>query len=382
MNKTLVYLDNAATTYPKPQGVLNAVQRSFTVFGANAGRGGYKMALDTSNMIYDAREAVAGLFGLKDPLSVAFLQNCTLAINTVIKGVAKQNDHFLISSFEHNAVLRPLYAMKNKGLISYDVFNVNIKNPGKTVLDIKEKIKPETKAIVCTAASNVFGVKLPVEEIGKLAKENGLLLIIDGAQGFGCFEMTAERTNADFLCFSGHKGLYAPMGIGGFIKNSNVFLDTLAEGGTGSNSESPKQPETFPERFESGTLNISGISGVAEGVSFLKKRKEKKEYELCDYLYKELSKNKDVILYTENFSKEGNTPVISFNIDGLDSETSANMFSYYNIATRGGLHCAPLAHKYMNTIDRGTVRVSLSAFTTAYDIERFLKTLKVIIKEK
>ena len=374
----MIYLDNSATTFPKPYSVINTVNECMRYYSANPGRSGHKLSMKTAQKVYDCRVAVCKLFNVDNESKVVFTSGCTHSLNIVIKGVLKSGDHCIISSFEHNSVLRPLEKLKQQG-ITYSVAQVNPYNDDETVENFYKCIRDNTKLIVCTHASNVFGFCLPVERICKLAHKHKIQFCLDAAQTAGLLNIDAKNSKFDFICCPGHKGLYGPMGVGILIINSEVIPDTLIEGGTGSDSLSPNQPEFIPDRFESGTLNIPGICALKSGIEFVQAKGieniNKHEMNLIKQIFNSFSMNKSISIY--NDYKMKSVPVLSFVYNGLDSEKTATILSdRFNIATRAGLHCSPLAHKSMGTLNTGTVRISPSIFTTDKDIYYFLKVIK------
>lgn len=374
----MIYLDNSATTNPKPKSVVTASNLAMINNSFNSGRGGYRQSVDTAGRIYTVREKLGDFLNF-EPQNICFTQNCTYALNTAIKGSAKKGDHIIISNLEHNAVARPVYKLALDGIITYDVADFSY-DRDECVNNFKELIKPNTSLIVCMHASNVFGCLFPIREIGKLAKENGIRFIVDGAQTVGVVEIDARRDNIDILCAPGHKGLYGPMGTGFMAVRGDVDIDTVIEGGTGSVSAEMAQPDFLPDRFESGTLNNSGIVALGSAVDFVNSKKVEKifnhELSLIKYIYRELSKNKKVILYTPPVSSQSSVPILSFNFADYSSEKTATLLAERGIAVRAGFHCAPLAHSAFETTDRGTVRISPSVFTTQRECEIFINYLK------
>ena len=374
----MIYLDNSATTNPKPQDVKNAVSRAMNYYSFNSGRGGYKESVNTSNMIFSCRESLSQMFGFS-PENIAFTQNCTTALNYAIKGIVKPGDHIIISNLEHNAVARPVNALFEKGIIEYDLAEFSF-DKEEIINNFKKLIKPNTKLIVCMHASNVFGCVFPIREIGKLAHDNGIIFVVDAAQSAGVLDIDAKRDNIDILCAPGHKGLYAPMGTGFITLGDNIKLDTIIEGGTGSESMNLAQPDNMPERLESGTLNNVGISGLLAGTRFVNAKGisniYKHENRLMQYVYKELSKNQNVTLYTPSFNDFLLAPILSFNYKDYPSEKTASLLAEKNIATRAGFHCSKLAHTAFGTQNRGTVRISPSVFTKYSECENFINILK------
>lgn len=378
----MIYLDNGATTFPKPQNVVRACDNALSYYSANPGRGGHSLAMKANELVYRSRVNIATFFGLDDPSRVVFTLNCTQALNTVIKGTVKQGDHILISSLEHNAVLRPVEKLKNNG-VSYTVVPIFERDNEKTLNSFRENIQPNTKLLVITSASNVFGIKLPVERICALCHQYNIITCVDAAQGAGLIPFDLSDSSIDFLCLSGHKGLYGPMGIGALLVNTDTLPDSLIEGGTGSNSAQTSQPEIIPDKFESGTQNLQGIVGMSAGIDFIRSKNPLRLYnhemKLIQTLYERLSDNNRVELYTEYPEIDYNVPVLSFNVKGIDSETVSEYLSArFQIATRAGLHCAPLAHKSKGTLEIGTVRAVPSAFTTINDINRLVYAIKNI----
>lgn len=373
----MIYFDNAATSGMKPQGVIKAVESALKNYSANPGRSGHFTAQKTAEKVYETREKVADFFGAKATDNVIFTMNCTHSINIVIKGILHRGDHIIISNLEHNAVLRPL----KKWGVSYDVVKVDFVDDGKTAEEFKSKIKTNTKMVLCTAASNVFGKMLPLKEIGKICKNRGILFAVDAAQGAGVMPINMKEMNIDFLCIAPHKGLYSPTGIGILITDKFI-PNTLIEGGTGTNSLELTQPMILPERLESGTLNIPAIFGVSAGIDFVKKTGLEKIYNhemmLTESLYKSLKNTDGITLYTPPPKRGEYAPVLSFNYGDLHSEKVGNILSEKGFAVRAGLHCAPLAHKAFGTQDRGAVRVSVSAFNTLQEVQEFQKVLKTI----
>ena len=375
----MIYFDNSATTFPKPLSVINAVNDSLRYYSANPGRSGHTMSLKTAEKIFECRSTVCKLFNLKDESKVVFTPGCTHALNIVIKGILKPGDHCVISNLEHNSVLRPLDKLKKQN-IAYSVAEVFENDDDKTVESFRKCINEHTKLVVCTHASNVFGIRLPVERICALCHNYGILFCLDAAQSAGVFDINIEKDNYDFVCCAGHKGLYGPMGVGILVINSDTIPDSLTEGGTGSESQNLSQPDFTPDKFESGTLNVSGICGLKKGIEVVLDKTPMMisniEMAHIRLLYSKLKTMQKIKLYTEMPTLEYYAPVLSFNVDGKSSEEVASFLNKHSIAVRAGLHCAPLAHKCKNTLDIGTVRVSPSIFTKESDINYLVKVLK------
>lgn len=373
----MIYLDNSATTNPKPVNVINAAGMGIRHFSFNSGRGGYRQSVMTSEKIFDVREKIADMISFPSE-NIAFTPNCTFALNMAIKGSVRQGDHVIISALEHNAVSRPVAALASKGIITYDIAPMS-SDREQIFNNFKMLIRKNTSLIICMQASNVFGYVFPVKELGSLCRQKGIRFIVDGAQGVGVIPISSND-NIDILCAPGHKGLYGPMGTGFMAVNENIELDTIIEGGTGSSSMNLSQPDFLPDRFESGTLNNSGIIGLGAGVDFVRSKGIGNIYnhELClvQMMYREMEKNDKVTLYTPYPEKDSYAPILSFNYADYPSEKTAQLLADRGIAVRAGLHCSPLAHKAFNTTDRGTVRISPSVFTKPYECEIFLNSLK------
>ena len=370
----MIYFDNAATSGKKPQSVIKAVERSLVYLSANPGRSGHSLSVRAAEEVYKARSIVADFFDASGPEAVAFTANCTESLNFVIKGYAKPSVTILTSDLEHNAVMRPL----NKCSAQYDTFSVSLFDDRETLKSFQEKIEKMPDLVVCTAASNVLGKKLPLTEIGKICKEKGILFTVDAAQAAGVENISMREMNIDYLCIAPHKGLYSPMGLGILIADKPI-PDTIIEGGTGTDSISFVQPENMPERFESGTVNLPAISGVTAGIDFVKKigpkNIELKEMAVLQRIYDSIRNNERVILYTPRPDSERYAPVLSFNIKGMNSLEVAAMLSKYGVAVRAGLHCAPTAHRKIGTEDIGTVRIAPSVFSTFEDADRFVSII-------
>lgn len=373
----MIYLDNGATSFPKPLSVRQNVDISLKKFSANPGRSGHSLSLRAAKEIFECRKRLKELFNVNSEEEIIFTENCTMALNTVIFGLLSEGDHVLISSMEHNSVTRPLESLKDKG-VTYSTFDYSY-DDNVTVDNVRNLIKPETKLVICTHASNVFGFRFPIERICALCHAYGILFCVDSAQSAGVFDIDVGTNQYDFVCMSGHKSLYGPMGTGVLILN-NRKLKPLLYGGTGTESVKKSQPEGLPEKFESGTQNMNGISGLKAGVDFVKNRGIKNiynhEYKLAKRLFNGLANNRKVITYNKSFDYGKVAPVVSFNIDGVYSEDLVAKLNKYGIMTRGGLHCSPLAHTTMNTIENGTVRVVPGAFNTINDINYLLNVIR------
>ena len=376
----MIYLDNAATSFHKPPAVINAVNYALKNYSANPGRSGHNASLAASVAVFNTREKLSRMFGCEGAENVVFTANNTYALNCIIKGVLHRGDHVITSDLEHNAVMRPLDKLQREGFITYSTA-VTDTDDDITLQNFKKLIKPETRLVVCTHASNVLGAVLPVEKIGRMCKEQGILFAVDAAQSAGVLDIDMQKMNIDFLCVAPHKGLYAPMGTGVLIARKPI-KNTIVEGGTGTASLSLVQPEIMPEQFESGTLNVPGICGISAGVDFVAKKTPlriyKHEFSLLDRLYNILSQNKKIIFYWGKPVLGKTAPVLSFNVAGMRSEQTAEFLNSKNIAVRAGYHCAPSAHKKVDSLDSGTVRVSFGAFNTKNDVDYLVNSLKFL----
>lgn len=373
----MIYLDNSATTFPKPDSVTAAVNRAIREFGANPGRGGHKLAIRASEEIFKTRVRAAEFFDA-DLEKIVFTSGCTESLNIVLAGVLHREDHVVVSCLEHNAVMRPLKNLEKIG-VTYTEAEVFPGDNDRTLDSFRHAINSKTRMIVCTHASNVWGIRLPIERIAALAHEYGLLFCVDAAQSAGLLPIKVRQTGIDYLCLAGHKGLYSIMGVGMLIINSNTVPEPLILGGTGSNSLLLEQPDELPDKLEAGTLNLPGIVGLNAGMSFISKRGQENifrhEFELMLRLHKQISNIPNVELYLPAPTPNYFVPLLSFTINGYDSETVAQLLDKNGIAVRAGLHCAPLAHRFMHTQDSGTVRISPSIFTTKTEIDILSRTI-------
>ncbi len=378
----MIYLDNSATTYPKPLSVYNAVLNSIKNYGANPGRSGHTMSRKSGEELDKCRKSIAKMFGVKNPSNVAITLNCTQALNMVIKGLLKPGAHVVTSCIEHNAVMRPLNKLEKDGIITYTTAEVYPGDNEKTLDSFRKAINSKTALIVCTHASNVWGIKLPVNRISALGKIYDIPVLIDGAQSGGLVPIDMEFLGADFLCLAGHKGLYGPMGTGILIANSAEKLDTIIEGGTGTDSMTLCQPKQMPQKFESGTPNMSGICGLRAGVEFVNSKGIENiaahESKLILYLYDKLKSINGVKLYMPRPDPEFFVPLLSFNIEGYISDEVGKILDRNGIEVRTGLQCAPSAHEFGGTSEIGVVRVSPSAFNSKSEIDKLIDVVRTI----
>lgn len=378
----MIYLDNAATTYPKPEQVYDSIMDCMKNYCANPGRAGHKMAMRAAREIYDARENIAKLFNIDNPMNIIFTNNATDSLNLAIKGVVKEGDHIITTSMEHNSVIRPIKSLEARG-ISNTIVNCD-KEGFLDVNDIKNAIKPNTKLIVTTHASNVVGTLVDIKAVGEIAKENNILYLVDASQTAGVYSIDVKDMNVDMIAAPGHKCLLGPQGTGILYIREGLSVDILKEGGTGSKSEDLFQPEIVPDRYESGTHNTPGIAGLNEGVKFILEKGiddiRLHEEELCQYMLDKLEEVPNIKIYGTKDSKK-RAAVIAINIGDMDSgEITFILDSEYDIATRSGIHCAPLAHKTLGTLEQGAVRFSLGYFNTKEEIDKAVEALKEISK--
>lgn len=372
----MVYLDNAATTYPKPRSVYAVWNHAMTAFGANPGRSGHALSLATSQAVFSSRSKCAEFFGA-EPENTVFTLNCTHALNIAIKGLSYPKAHFVISDIEHNAVIRPVHSLSKEGA-DYTLFETS-PDIEQTVWNAERAIRPETVALICTAAGNVTGQRLPVKELAALCRRKKICFIVDAAQGAGTLPLSLTD-GINIICAAGHKGLYGPMGTGLLLTDGKYPMKPLIEGGTGSASESLEQPEFLPDRFESGTINTPGAIALGAGVDFVKQRTAEKilshELMLCRSFCAALRKIPDITVYSDiDEEPEDYAPVVSFNIRGLPSSEAASALSSLGFYMRGGLHCAPLAHRKLGTLESGTVRFAPSVFTSPEEVSRLVWAL-------
>ena len=379
-----IYLDNASTTFPKAPNVASAMADYITNRGININRGSYALAYDVEDIIYTTRQRLHPLFNGHDPAHVIFTQNVTMSLNMVIKGLLKAGDHVLVSSMEHNAVMRPLTQLLDKG-ITFDTIPCD--STGSIQMDsIEPLIRPNTVALIINHASNVCGTIQPLESIGPICKAHNLQFIVDAAQTAGVIPIDVKACHIDALCFTGHKGLLGPQGIGGIILTKEMAqnLTPLIAGGTGSFSHLETMPTHMPDAFESGTLNLPGIIGLNEGLAYIESQGMENihNHELAlTQAFLEGLQSIDGINIVGKQNIQDRTAVVSITIDGMDPANIAyELESTYHIMTRVGLHCAPRAHQTLGTYPEGTVRFSFGYANTHKDVESALSALNTIVK--
>ena len=380
-----IYFDNSSTSLPKAPNVGRAMGEFIENGAFNINRGSYEGAYEAGSAVLDTREMLKDLFNAPDSKNVVFTPSVTYSLNYFIKGFLKPNDHVLVTSVEHNAVMRPLVQMKELGL-EFDVVPCD-EEGSITADDFRKYIKENTKAIITTHASNVCGTIIPIEEIGALCKEKGLVYAVDTAQTAGILNIDMQKANIDFLAFTGHKGLLGPQGIGGFISSDKLegLIYPIISGGTGSLSDSEEMPDFLPDRFESGTLNLPGIIGLHQALVYLKEagidNMINEKMEITKYF---LDKVKEIegAKVAGKKTVEGRLGVVSIDFEGFDNSiVSFYLSSKYKIMTRVGMHCAPRAHQTLNTFPQGTVRFSFSHFNTEEEVDICIDAIKTILDD-
>lgn len=380
----MIYLDNAATTFCKPETVYEAVNDCLRNYCANPGRSGHRLAVEASRAVYDTRRSIAELFGIDDPLNVIFTGNGTEALNLAIHGLLQPGEHAVCTSMEHNSVLRPLCAMKNQG-VGYTV----VETGPRGILDvhrIEQAIQSNTRLLAVSHASNLTGIVNPLEELGNLCRRHGILFLVDAAQSAGSFPIDVKQMGIDFLAAPGHKGLFGIHGTGFLYVRPGIHLREQRQGGTGSRSSSLEQPDFLPDRYESGTLNLPGIVSLGTGVEFIQKVGVDKildwERHLMAALLEGLLGLDGIYVYGDTDYRK-RLPVAVFNIMGYTSAEAADILDKeYDICVRPGLHCAPLAHRSLGTGPSGAVRMSLSYFTTKEEVGLALDACREMLQHR
>jgi cysteine desulfurase / selenocysteine lyase len=381
----VIYFDNAATSFPKPGGVVDAVVEYMTRVGGNPGRSGHSLSVEAGELVFSARESLAGVFGVASPMRVIFCSNATDALNLAIQGLLREGGHAVTTGMEHNSTIRPLRELEKRGGVSVTVIPCE-----GCVIDpaaMERSIRPGTKLAVINHASNAFGGVQPLREIGRLCRRKNIIMLADCAQTAGIVPINMDADCIDIIAFAGHKALYGPTGTGGLVLSDgfdHARLGPLKFGGTGSKSDSVYQPDFLPDVFESGTLNAAGISGLNAGVAHILSLEggvagiQSREQELVKYFIE--GAERKVRGFASCLPPERiGTGVVSFNIDGIEPSDVAWLLSdRYGIMSRSGLHCAPMAHQTMGTFPRGTVRFSFGIFTTRDEIDTAVDALAEI----
>ncbi len=378
MKKKPVYLDNAATSWPKPESVTRAIQTALTDIGANPGRGGYAQARAADRLLYDTRVLAARFFNAPDPARVIFTPGATFSLNMALRGLFKKGDHAIVMGRQHNAVIRPLHDRRLGVKVSRLAWNGSA-TLGKELARLQTK---KTRALIVNHAGNVDGFLYPLEQIGRAVKKRGLTLIVDAAQSAGNAIVDMQRQNIGILCVTGHKGLLGPTGTGLLLLNTGIELEPLISGGTGSFSDRGEMPAVYPDRLEAGSLNLAGIAGLGAGMRELVKlgleKSIAKKMRRTEQARTALSKIPGIRFYWSEKNKL-RIPLFSFTIDGLDPAEVGDLLDHrHNIACRVGLHCAPDAHREIGSFPEGTVRFAPGIYTTTAEVEHFIRAVREI----
>ena len=382
----MIYLDNAATSFPKPPEVIEETARCMREYCGNPGRGSHKLALAAAEKIYDCRAALCDLFNADAPEKVVFCQNATHALNIAILSLARKGAHFICSDMEHNSVRRPLEYLARECGCSYSVFNSFVRDPErnaqKICSSISSLLRPETVAVISTSCPNVCSARMPLDEIGALCQKSGIYFIVDGAQGAGHFAIDMKRSGISALALPGHKGLLGPQGSGALILSAGFPSHPLLYGGSGSASLDPDMPSELPERLEAGTLSTPAIVGLEAGIKALRgigiERLEAHEQALGRKAIRLLSEIPGVTVYAPHHVGS----VVAFNIGSLSSDKAANLLSERDICVRGGFHCNPMAHSVLGSNTHGSIRASFSPFNTADDVFTLAREVRAIARGK
>ena len=374
----MIYFDNAATAFQKPKTVIKAVESCLSNFCANPGRSAHKPALDAARFVYETRAIIANFFGIKDPLRVIFTSGATESLNLAIKGSLLKGDHVITTSMEHNSVLRPLSRMKEDG-VDFTIIECSCTGLVDT-REIEKAIKPNTKMVICTHASNVTGTIMPVKEIGAICKKHGKLFLVDAAQTAGVYDIDVEDMNIDMLAVPGHKYLMGLQGIGFLYVGERADPTQLKEGGTGSQTASITQPDTIPDKYESGTLNLPGIVSIRAGIEFIEDigpaNIQSHEMTLTKTFLDGARSVKGATVYGHN---SPSSATVAMNVTNVSSSELASILDKeYSICTRAGLHCAPLAHKTIGTSEKAAVRFSFGYFNTEEEVVKSIEALNEI----
>ena len=375
----MIYLDYAATSGKKPESVYEAADSALRNASGNPGRSGHRVSLEAGKIVMNARMLCSRLFHAESAETIVFCSNCTDALNLAIYGVLKKGDHVIASHMEHNSVARPLEHLKDSGVEVTKI--LGSVETGVSARDVEDAIKENTRLVIMTHISNVTGTVNDIEAIGKVCRKHNVLFLVDAAQSAGARKIDVREMCIDLLAFPGHKCLYGPQGTGGLYIRPGISLRTLKQGGTGSRSEFLHQPEELPDKYESGTLNVPGIAGLAAGIEFILKegvdRIQAHENHLTDMLVKNLAEIPGVNIIGPRGDRG---PVVSVTIDGYEAQDVAIILDQvFDIGVRAGLHCAPDAHQNAGTLDiGGTVRISTGYFTTEEEIRKCVESIRII----
>jgi len=379
----MIYFNNAATSWPKPDIVYQAADEFFRSSGINPGRSGTSGEQDAAQIIFETREKIADFFSIGNSAQLVFNSGSTESLNTVIKGVLEKGDHVITSKLEHNSVLRPLERLKTEKEITVDYIEFNPKTAEIEYQSLKNAVKNNTKLIIISYASNVLGTVNNLQRIGEIAAAEDILFLVDAAQTAGVIPIDVDKMKIDFLAVPGHKSLFGPPGIGALYVRDHELIRPLKEGGTGTNSLSVQQPKIMPDYLEAGTLNTPGIIGLGAGIEFIQTEGLKLIHQQEMRLLKKLINGLKILPEIKIYGKkdiDNRTAVTAFNLAALSSNQLAFKLQHeYNIQLRGGLHCAPLLHKFLGTDNQGMLRLSPGYFNTEAEVDEFLNILETII---
>lgn len=382
----MIYLDNAATSFPKPRPVCDEVNKCMRFYCGNPGRGAHSLSMAAAEKVYECREVAADILGCEHPENIIFTLNTTYALNMAIKGILRPGDHVIISDIEHNSVFRPIYRLADAGIITYDVFSSMTGDSRRSAVricaSIAKLIRSNTRLVICTHASNICSVTLPIKEIAAFCHRHKILFALDAAQSAGHMPIDMRQMGIDILCAPGHKGLLGPAGCGILALGNDISLDTLVEGGNGVNSLEGYMPDFPPERYETGTVAVPAIAGLCEGIKVVKSMDIdnicRHEHLLYERARERLASLKNVELYVPEYMGS----VLLFNIKNVPSDQVGRGLNERGICARSGFHCSPLAHKTIGTPSDGAVRVSFGIYNTLSDIDALYNAVKSISDTK
>ncbi len=381
----MIYLDNAATSWPKPESVTKAMAEALELAGGNPGRSGHRLSITAARVIYDTREALARFFNIDDPFRIIFTGNATQSLNLAIKGILHPGDRVVVSSIEHNAVMRPLRYLEKRGI---RISVIQAASDGTLDLSkLANALHPAPKLVVINHASNVVGTLMPVADIARIVHQAGSLLLLDAAQTAGAIPVDVKALGIDLLAFTGHKELLGPPGIGGLIIADHfdaTFLDPLIHGGTGSRSDSEEQPDDLPDKYESGTANLVGIAGLRAGLKYVNERGVSEVHAYLQNLGRTLIEDLSVVPGVKVYgtmSMDHSVAVVSFTATGRHvSEIGMRLDEEYGVLSRVGLHCAPAAHRTIGSLPEGTVRLAPGIFNTIADVKEAVAAINKVLR--
>ncbi|MBQ8432353.1 MAG: aminotransferase class V-fold PLP-dependent enzyme [Clostridia bacterium] len=381
----MIYLDNAATSFPKPARVSDEMLRCMRQYCGNPGRGSHALAMEAAERIYACREEAAAFFGVSSPENVIFTPNTTVALNMAVKGLLRQGDHVLLSDMEHNAVYRPVQKLKNQGRITFDVFPSLVTHPEATVADlcmgIAKCLRPNTRMLICTHASNICSWKAPLRELGAFCRRHGLLFVVDAAQSAGHEVIDMKEMAIDALCVPGHKGLLGPQGSGMLLLGDGIMADTLLEGGSGYNSLDAEMPLEAPERYEAGTLATPAIVGLCEGIREVKRLGVASIARHIAGLNARLQNHLRHLPGVRIYAPQHSGAVLLFGVEGISADGVGDWLNRCGFCVRAGYHCSALGHTTLNTPPGGAVRVSPGIYNTKEQMDHFASAVEELLKK-